>query len=40
MLVLGIILGFVGAGGAGVIIAVLTVFNVPIHYAIGTSLLV
>ncbi|CEF18641.1 Putative membrane protein [Staphylococcus xylosus] len=40
MLVLGIILGFVGAGGAGVIITVLTVFfNVPIHYAIGTSLL-
>lgn len=40
MLSLGIILGFVGAGGAGVIIAVLTVFfYVPIHYAIGTSLI-
>ncbi|MEB6035916.1 sulfite exporter TauE/SafE family protein [Staphylococcus pseudoxylosus] len=40
MLLLGMVLGFVGAGGAGVIIAVLTVFfNVPIHYAIGTSLI-
>ncbi len=39
MLVLGIVLGFVGAGGAGVVIAVLTVaFNVPIHTALGTSL--
>ncbi len=40
MLILGMLLGFVGAGGAGVIISVLTVFfNIPIHYAIGTSLL-
>ena len=36
---LGIVLGFVGAGGAGVLVAVLTaVFRVPIHEAIGTAL--
>ena len=36
---LGLVLGFVGAGGAGVVIAVLTVvFSVPIHTALGTSL--
>lgn len=40
MLVLGALLGFVGAGGAGFIIAILTlVFHVPIHTALGTSLL-
>lgn len=39
MLVLGAILGFIGAGGAGFIIAILTlVFKVPIHMALGTSL--
>lgn len=39
MFVLGLVLGFVGAGGAGVVIAVLTiVFGVPIHTALGTSL--
>ncbi|MFO2548325.1 sulfite exporter TauE/SafE family protein [Alicyclobacillus cycloheptanicus] len=40
MLVLGLILGFVGAGGSGVIIAILTtVFGFSIHTALGTSLL-
>ncbi|MFB5189292.1 sulfite exporter TauE/SafE family protein [Alicyclobacillus fastidiosus] len=40
MLVVGLILGFVGAGGSGVIIALLTtVFGVSIHTALGTSLL-
>lgn len=39
MFILGILLGFVGAGGAGVVIALLTtLFNVPIHMALGTSL--
>lgn len=39
MLVLGILLGFVGAGGAGFIIAILTMmFDVPVHTALGTSL--
>jgi uncharacterized protein len=39
MFVLGVLLGFVGAGGAGFIIALLTVlFGVPIHIALGTSL--
>jgi uncharacterized protein len=39
MLILGAILGFIGAGGAGFIIAILTlVFKVPIHMALGTSL--
>ncbi|MDQ6596085.1 sulfite exporter TauE/SafE family protein [Bacillus salipaludis] len=36
---LGGLLGFVGAGGSGFIIAILTVlFGVPIHTALGTSL--
>ena len=36
---LGAVIGFVGAGGAGVMITLLTVgFNVPIHTALGTSL--
>jgi uncharacterized membrane protein YfcA len=35
----GIILGFIGAGGAGSLVALLTtVFHVPIHTAIGTAL--
>jgi len=39
MFILGLVLGFVGAGGAGVVIAVLTVvFGIPIHTALGTSL--
>jgi uncharacterized membrane protein YfcA len=39
MFVIGLLLGFVGAGGAGVVIAVLTVvFGIPIHTALGTSL--
>ncbi|MGG3625095.1 sulfite exporter TauE/SafE family protein [Bacillus gobiensis] len=39
MFALGILLGFVGAGGAGFIIALLTVvFHIPIHTALGTSL--
>jgi len=39
MLVLGAILGFIGAGGSGFIITILTlVFKVPIHIALGTSL--
>jgi hypothetical protein len=39
MFVLGLFIGFVGAGGAGIVIAVLTVFfGVPIHTALGTSL--
>jgi len=39
MLVMGILLGFVGAGGSGFIIAILTVlFGIPIHTALGTSL--
>lgn len=36
---MGCMLGFVGAGGAGVVIAVLTtIFGIPIHMALGTSL--
>lgn len=39
MFVMGCLLGFIGAGGAGVVIAVLTtVFGIPIHTALGTSL--
>jgi len=39
MLLLGAILGFIGAGGAGFIIAILTlVFKIPIHTAVATSL--
>lgn len=39
MLVLGAILGFIGAGGSGFIIAILTlVFKIPIHVALATSL--
>lgn len=38
MLFLGLLLGFIGAGGSGFIIAILvTVFNIPIHLAIGTA---
>ena len=39
MLLMGILLGFIGAGGSGFIIAILTViYGVPIHTALGTSL--
>lgn len=39
MFLLGIILGFIGAWGAGFVIALLTIlFHVPIHTALGTSL--
>ncbi|MGO5131254.1 sulfite exporter TauE/SafE family protein [Mitsuokella jalaludinii] len=39
MLILGAIIGFVGAGGAGVTIALLTVgFQVPIHTALAVAL--
>ncbi|MEG2172815.1 MAG: sulfite exporter TauE/SafE family protein [Desulfovibrionaceae bacterium] len=39
MLLLGGILGFIGVGGAGIMIAVLTViFGIPVHTALGTSL--
>ncbi|MDI3410284.1 sulfite exporter TauE/SafE family protein [Bacillus sonorensis] len=39
MFLLGLLLGFVGAGGAGFVIALLTMlFHIPIHTALGTSL--
>jgi len=39
MFVMGLLLGFVGAGGAGTVIAILTVvFGIPIHTALATSL--
>lgn len=39
MLLIGVLMGFVGAGGAGVTIAVLdAVFGVPVHTALGTAL--
>lgn len=39
MLALGFLLGFVGAGGSGFIISILTVvFGYPIHTALGTAL--
>ena len=39
LFVMGCLLGLTGAGGAGVVIAVLTAaFGVPIHLALGTSL--
>ncbi|AGK53540.1 sulfite exporter TauE/SafE family protein [Bacillus sp. 1NLA3E] len=38
MLFLGLLLGFIGAGGSGFIIAILvTVFHIPIHEALGTA---
>ncbi|MCM3443127.1 sulfite exporter TauE/SafE family protein [Metabacillus halosaccharovorans] len=41
MLLLGIILGFVGAGGSGFIIAILvTFFHIPVHLALGTAVAV
>ena len=39
MLILGVIIGFVGAGGAGVTIALLVVgFHVPMHAALAVAL--
>ncbi|MDT2046052.1 sulfite exporter TauE/SafE family protein [Priestia flexa] len=39
MLAVGLILGFVGAGGSGFIISLLTLFfNVPVHIALATAL--
>ncbi|MBQ1336212.1 MAG: TSUP family transporter, partial [Selenomonadaceae bacterium] len=39
MVLLGAVIGFVGAGGAGVTIALLTVgFDVPIHTALAVAL--
>lgn len=39
MLIVGLLLGFIGAGGSGFIISILTAFfGVPIHIALGTSL--
>jgi uncharacterized membrane protein YfcA len=39
MLLTGVLLGFIGAGGSGTIIAILTIFfGVPLHIALGTSL--
>lgn len=39
MVLLGLLLGFVGAGGSGFIISILTVvFGYPIHTALGTAL--
>lgn len=36
---LGLLLGFIGAGGAGLVVALLTsVFGLPVHDAIGTAL--
>lgn len=39
MLAVGLLLGFIGAGGSGFIIAVLTLFGYSIHTALGTALL-
>lgn len=38
MLVVGLLLGFVGAGGSGFIISILVLFGIPIHIALGTAL--
>lgn len=39
MFIMGLMLGFVGASGAGVVISVLSVvFGIPLHTALGTSL--
>lgn len=37
---IGLVIGFIGAGGAGVAVAILTsVFALPVHTAIGTAIL-
>lgn len=39
MFAIGVLIGFIGAGGAGVTVSVLTlVFHLPIHQAVGTAL--
>lgn len=39
MFFVGIIIGFIGAGGAGVTVSLLTIaFGLPIHQAVGTAL--
>jgi len=39
MLIMGLVIGFIGIGGAGITIALLTVgFNVPIHTALAVAL--
>jgi len=39
MFLVGIIIGFIGAGGAGVTVSLLTIaFGLPIHQAVGTAL--
>ena len=36
---IGIVVGFIGAGGAGVAVAILTtIFDLPVHTAIGTAI--
>lgn len=40
MFCIGLVIGFIGAGGAGVAVAILTsVFALPVHTAIGTAIL-
>lgn len=39
MFAVGVVVGFIGAGGAGVMVSILTlVFDLPIHTAVGTAL--
>ncbi|MDF2960325.1 MAG: permease [Paenibacillus sp.] len=39
MLLMGLLLGFTGAGGSGVVIALLiSLFHIPVHTALGTSI--
>ena len=39
MFLTGLVVGFAGVGGSGIVIAILSVvFKVPIHTALGTSL--
>lgn len=39
MFVVGMLIGFIGAGGAGVMVSLLTImFDLPIHQAVGTAL--
>jgi len=39
MFLVGMIIGFIGAGGAGIVVALLTTaYGLPIHVAIGTAL--
>jgi uncharacterized protein len=39
MFAVGMLIGFIGAGGAGVMVSILTlVFGLPIHQAVGTAL--